>query len=204
MVLQQEVNFVNTKECEIKTMYCFLDMDGVLVDFVGGVCKAHNKPFPYNDPQNHNIFSLEDVWKISSEEVWKPCDGPTFWEDLEETPEAKNLVKAVTSTFGVENTAILTAPSQSPYCVPGKRKWIKKHFPQLQKNIIFTSAKKFLAAPGRLLIDDRNENVDEFRNGGGSAILMPRLWNRFHQVVKVNKELDMVKIQIELFEEMSC
>jgi len=42
---------------------------------------------------------------------------------------------------------------------------------------LFSWHKEKLAAPCRLLIDDRSENVKAFRDAGGSAILVPRPWN---------------------------
>lgn len=31
---------------------CFVDMDGVLADFNGGILKRHNRPDPYLEPAN--------------------------------------------------------------------------------------------------------------------------------------------------------
>jgi len=65
----------------------------------------------------------------------------------------------------------------SPYCIPGKRGWMKKYYRQLARNMIFTGAKTLLAGTGRLLIDDNDENVKTVREAGESAVLVPRLWN---------------------------
>ena len=48
-------------------MYCFLDMDGVLADFVDGVCQAHDRAFPYDDPSNYGHFDIEPLWGMSSQ-----------------------------------------------------------------------------------------------------------------------------------------
>lgn len=158
---------------------CFLDMDGILADFVGGACRAHGRDNPYtmDNPQSWGVFDLEKVWGITPEQFWAPCDGESFWDDLEEMPDAQQLYNLAVRTFGLENIAVLTSPSQSPYCVPGKRRWLKKHFPELVKKVIFTGAKGFLAGSGRYLIDDRDRNVTEFNQYGGTGILVPRMWN---------------------------
>jgi len=158
------------------------DMDGVLADFVSGAAKAHHRESPYLYPKNYGTFDIEKLWDISAQEFWAPIDamGQDFWLGLEKTPEADELVALLTERVGVESIAILTAPSDDPGCVPGKRAWIRKHYPQFSKQIIYTSAKGFLAAPTKLLIDDRDRNIDEFRRDGGQAILLPRLWNRLY------------------------
>ena len=155
-------------------------MDGVLADFVGGCLRAHGRPSPYTDPVNLGIFEIEKIWGMSAEEFWKPCDGPRFWDDLDKTPEADKIVQLVTRRLGTNNVAILTSPSMSPYCVPGKRRWMRRYFPQLAENMIFTSAKKFLAHPNAVLIDDRDDNIWDFLEFGGRAVTVPRPWNKLH------------------------
>jgi 5'(3')-deoxyribonucleotidase len=161
---------------------CLLDMDGVVADFVGGVCAAHNRPSPYDDHASRGIFDMDKLWNMSPSSFWKPCDGESFWDDLQKMPDADVIVDLAVNAFGENNIAVLTAPSMSQYCVPGKRRWMQKHYPFLAKNMIFTSAKRFLAGPDRVLIDDRNENVDSFIRAGGHGILLPRPWNRDHRL----------------------
>jgi 5'(3')-deoxyribonucleotidase len=181
-------------------MICLLDMDGVVADFVGGVCAAHNRPSPYDDPSSYGVFDMDKLWGMTSREFWKPCDGESFWDDLQKTPDADDIVSSVVNNFGLENIAILTAPSMSPYCVPGKRRWMKRHYPFLAKNMIFTSAKKFLAGPDRVLIDDRNENIESFRAAGGHGILLPRLWNRLYRMWDFS--LDHVEVNLRDLKEV--
>jgi hypothetical protein len=63
--------------------------------------------------------------------------------------------------------------------------------------MIFTAAKKFLAGPDRLLIDDRDRNVEEFVAGGGHAILLPRLHNADHRLA-CNSEAIMRTLEFRL------
>lgn len=160
--------------------FCFLDMDGVLADFVGGICRAHGRSTPYDDPHSYGIFDMEKLWGMSIEEFWSPPKedlGMEFWSGLAKTPEADQIVELAVRYFGTKNTCILTSPSQHPSCVPGKRVWMKQHYPKLANNILFGSAKRFLAGPDRVLIDDRDKNVEEFKKYGGHAIRVPRAWN---------------------------
>lgn len=159
---------------------CFLDMDGVLVDFVGGASKVHNRETPYTTEESLGVWEIETLWGISSREFWEPLEYQGFWENLEKTPEADEIVEVVCDKFGVENIAILTALSRSVFCVGEKCKWIKKHYPQFRKSMIFTKAKQFLAGSNRFLIDDKDTNISSFNQAGGWGITVPRLWNAWH------------------------
>lgn len=161
---------------------CFLDMDGVLADFVSGIHLAHNRPNIYEtDPQRSaGVFDIETLWGISTEEFWAPSCVDGFWRNLHKMPEADQIVQLVTSTFGTNNVAILTFPSDDARCVPEKKEWISHYYPDLLPNMLFGSAKKFLAGPSRYLLDDRDKNIESFRSYGGTGILVPRPWNSDH------------------------
>ena len=158
-------------------MKCFLDMDGVLSDFVGGACKAHGRTI-YDKPEHIGKFDMEKLWGISVAEFWKPTDNYDFWFNLEKTPEADRLVDLAYRSFGRENVAILTSPSLNKECIPAKRDWLKKYYPGLNKTMICAYGKGFLAGPGRVLVDDRDRNIEDFRQDGGMVVLVPRLWNK--------------------------
>lgn len=160
----------------------FLDMDGVLADFVGAVCKAHNRPDPYLDKANLGIFWFDKIWGMSQKDFFEPCNFD-FWRKLEPTREYFRIVQWAVSKVGTDNVAILTSPSQNHGCVEGKREWIKEHIPVLAGNIIFTSAKKFMSGAGRHLVDDADHNVEAWVKSGGSATLLPRPWNTKHGAV---------------------
>lgn len=159
-------------------MICFLDMDNVLVEFTGGICKVHGRPDPYEGLTKQGEFQIEKMWGITAKEFWAPSNNKEFWQHLDPTVEAEDIYLAAISLFGPQNVAILTAPSKSEWCVPGKQKWIEDHFPDMRNNIIFTRAKKFLAGPGRILVDDKDQNIEEFEEAGGEGILVPRAWNK--------------------------
>jgi 5'(3')-deoxyribonucleotidase len=159
---------------------CFLDMDGVLADFVGGVCKAHDRESPYSREESFGKFDMEGLWGISAQKFWRPTNEKGFWFNLEKTPEADRLVKLIEEIFGIENICILSSPSENMYCIPEKKEWIRKYFPQLSRNMLFGSCKQFLAKSNAVLIDDADKNVDKFKLFGGVGCLLPRPWNRLH------------------------
>lgn len=174
------VGVSSSGEIQGEEMKCFIDMDGVLADFVGAACRAHNRPWPYDDPKNLGTFEIEPAWGITPREFWKPIDalGMGFWEGLEKTEESDRIVKLAIALYGITNVCVLTSPSEDPGCVPGKRAWLKKHYPELGKNVLFGSAKHFVSGKDRLLIDDRDKNIEDFEAYGGTGILVPRPWNR--------------------------
>lgn len=177
---------------------CFLDMDGVIADFMGSLLKAHGRPDPYAIPENLGKFDTEKLWGISDKEFWAPVaeNSLEFWQTIPKTKEADEIVRVVTEEFGEENIAILTAPSKDHGSVPGKRAWIKKRYPQFYKRMIFATAgtKQFLAGPGKFLVDDKDSNFLEFNRAGGNGVLVPRPWNCQHMYQGIILELVSMEI----------
>jgi hypothetical protein len=160
----------------------FLDQDGVTDDFVGGACKVHGRQSPYFGGGNTGVFEMISAWGMTKEQFWAPIDamGEAFWLGLEKTPEADDIVGAAIDVAGKDGVAFLTAPSDDPSCVPGKRNRTAKNFPGIP--VIFANAKdkRFLAGPGRYLFDDKDSNVSDFAKAGGVGITVPRPWNALH------------------------
>ena len=173
--------------------FVFLDLDGILVDFNKGVHAAHSRPDVYTiSPDNNGLYGLAEIWGIPKKDFWEPTQQPGFWESLDKTPEADDIVNYCCEQYGGGNICILTSPSLHMACIPEKRTWMQKHYPHLAKNMLFGSEKKFLAGPDRMLIDDKNENVDSFSAHGGLGLLYPRPWNRLHS--KQMKRFDFLKL----------
>ncbi len=174
------------------TVFC--DIDGVVADFVGGACRAHGWDNPWLVPNTPwtGEFELINIFGVSKEQFWRPIDdlGQTFWRTLETTPEANELY-SLAHSFG-DDVAFLTAPSDDPSCVPGKRSWIAGNFPKTPVIFAQASAKRLLAHPKALLIDDKDSNVEEFYKAGGHAILVPRPWNKLHKL----DTLDYVRTEV--------
>lgn len=154
-------------------MKVFLDMDGVLVDFRRGVCEA----FGRDDPSTNWTF-WEDWEGVTTHDVDVKCSS-MFWEMLYCTPEGMEIEQAIRHTFGESNVYLLTTPMPNPSSGIGKLWWIKRHLPWLYtRTIISYAPKSLLAGPDTLLIDDKDENIEEFRKAGGQGILVPRPWNK--------------------------
>jgi len=149
-------------------MKCLLDMDGVLADFTGGI---FNRVRGVPEPK-------ELTWDHVRDNEWGLL-GLDFWLRLALMPAAKDIYWAAIKTFGVSNVGVLSSPVMTPGCVEGKKAWLSQHFPSLATgHIFFGSRKEFFAHPDILLVDDRDENVDNFLAAGGAALLVPAKWNR--------------------------
>ena len=158
-------------------MKVLLDLDGVLADFTGGMCRAHNRPDPWADGQNRGCYAMDELWGMTASEFWEPATEG-FWAELEPTPGAFHLVRFLEEQVGAANICILSSPSLDPGCVPGKLRWIRRHLPEYSRRFLFGPRKEFCAGtPSHLLIDDHEANVKGFREAGGTAILFPRPWN---------------------------
>lgn len=158
-----------------------LDQDGVVADFVGGCCRLFGQPYPYITPDSLGCWEIEKLFGISGHLMWEAINHTSdFWSGLAKTTEADALVNLATQTVGVNNVGILTAARMQPNVILGKNAWIRGNYPQLKDRVLVGQAKEFCAGPHRLLIDDKDSNIQKFREGGGLAILVPRHWNSAH------------------------
>lgn len=172
-------------------MKILLDLDGVLVDLVKGLCdfvdkKLEKIPWP---PGSYNCFKHIG---IDPEEFWTKQSTPEFWANLPWMPDGKDIVNFLERKFGSKNICLLTSPGNAE-SVTGKIQWIEKHLPQYKRRYLIGPEKHFCSHSNSLLIDDCNENVVKFRQEGGDAILVPRLWNcncdERHQSFEVIKKI---------------
>lgn len=160
----------------------FLDMDGVIVDFNKAVCDRFELPYP---PQVYHFFP-----KIRTQ-VDKFCTEG-FWRNLEWMYDGRDILMAIKDTLGLEKVYFLTGMMPNVESGTGKLMWIRDNLPIYRKRIILHALKvpkHFLARPDALLIDDKDENIDEFRAAGGNGILVPRPWNKAYKDSDVSSQI---------------
>jgi len=159
-------------------MKVFLDMDGVIVDFMNGAHEFHGikyDPYPYPV----NTWGFVKYTGMTDFDFWDPLDSE-FWENLNWTPDGLEIFNTVRRVCPLSDMALLSAPNMNIESTTGKIAWIRREIPQLMKRTIITNAKEMCAHPNALLIDDADHNVDLWRANGGVAILVPRIWNSRH------------------------
>lgn len=175
----------------------FLDMDEVLVDFVGGACRRwgvtveavrSNWPVgewdivpPLSKVVNAVPRGQRPDWSALTEaEFWRHIHdrGPDFWCNLEPHPWLEDLLTAVRAV--TPDWYIVSSPSRCPSSHAGKATWLKRYFGPLFDRFLLTPHKHLLAGPGAVLIDDREETVERFVAHGGRGILFPAYHNSRH------------------------
>jgi len=154
-------------------MQYFLDLDGVIVDFVGGIIKYYKLKCTEFDICAWD--SLYDWYPGTVAEFWAGIPE-SFWENLAFTPEGPAIIDLL-AREGIKAT-ILTAPPWTG--ATGKQKWIRKNLPEYfdHGRYLIGPSKTCVARPGAVLIDDAEHNIDDWVKAGGLGILVPRPWNR--------------------------
>jgi len=152
----------------------FLDMDGVLCNFIKAAHEVHGREY-IHDEYPRGCWEIADHWGIPVNDFWGGIDAKyDFWETLQPYPWMNELIDLARSAG--EEVKLLTSPSKSPLCFYGKRAWATANLPH-DIELIICKSKKLLATPNRLLIDDGDHNVKPWRAANGDAILFPQPWN---------------------------
>ena len=162
----------------------YLDMDGVLADFFGGVENLYGV--------SHWKELTSDKTKDLKKEVIDRITGTDFFATLPKFPTADSLIDMV-KTFTGGKFSINTSPLRGDHENSGKYKkvWISNNIEQPDE-IIVTGRKESYAkdkASGtpNILIDDRPVNIQRWQAAGGYGILYQA--NR-DQLTKVKKGLE--------------
>lgn len=159
----------------------FLDMDGVLADFVQAALRVHfgNEWRDVLRAWPKGAYETYDHMGITVDQFWAKINkcGADFWAGLPLFPWTDSLIKACQALGTI---CVLSSPSRHPDCVQGKLRWIRRVFGEKFRNYIFAPKqhKYLLAAPGRYLVEDSEQNAAEFvEAGGGGAVIIPQPWN---------------------------
>jgi len=159
-------------------MQIYLDMDGVLADFVSASIAAHGRDDSHDSVKTWD-YSTEQ-WEISHGKFWSACQGRSFWAGL--SPYSHHLELLEMCEAYADEVYFLTSPSSTGHaeCLAGKSDWIKAWFGGMyQKNLIPTKHKHLLAASDRVLIDDSSGNIESWVKAGGIGIGFGQPWNQY-------------------------
>lgn len=173
---------------KVQPIRILLDMDEVIADFIGGACRAWGvskdavlsawEPGIWDmQPPLTKALDLPELMTV--DQFWLPLNTVAFWEGLDRLPSALPIIELVTSV--TKDWHVVTAPSRSPSSYTGKVLWLKKLFGERFDRFAITPHKYIFAGENTCLIDDRESNLEEFKeHGGGHAILFPAHHNRLH------------------------
>jgi 5'(3')-deoxyribonucleotidase len=121
----------------------FLDMDGVLADFMGAV-----------------ILHPDYKWNK------KDIDKLEVFDKLNPIPGAIDAVTKLWESGRYDMYIATTAPWDNPDAWTHKREWVEKYFPMFKKRLIMTHHKDMLCGNKKdIIIDDRKKNGVEKWNG---------------------------------------
>ncbi len=167
----------------------YVDLDGVLADFFGGVCDLLGKE---PDPPDH-FHGLASAFGFENDsELWELIDGAgsRFWSSLDPYPWNDELLN-VAREIAREGMYIATSPSWAGSSAAGKIEWMTEHLGapgKAYRDFMIGSHKHLLAHPNAMLIDDSPEKITAWRKAGGVAVLWPQPWNTYTEVEEARAE----------------
>lgn len=134
-------------------MTIYFDLDGVLVDFVGGL-------------DEHNIPTDDKMW-----------DGvkaiPHFYSCLKPKPLMVAMFKMLSKTYNCEVLTALPKPERGINSAEqDKRDWVSKHLGSDVKvhTCLRRDKVKLCTGPTDILIDDLEDNIRNWEAAGGVGI----------------------------------
>jgi 5'(3')-deoxyribonucleotidase len=160
----------------------FLDMDGVIADWITAIELAHKRTAgAHYSGCNYRGKRLQPRdWGMEWDDFWSPCRKHKFWANIPVMPDAHEIVKIIENYFPPEDVVILSTPNFEAAAIAGKIQWLHAHFRQYYANHFFGRNKARLAHEKAILIDDDIRNIRWFERRGGQGILVPRPWNDEH------------------------
>lgn len=151
----------------MKQQTIYMDMDGVLVDFMGGAERVLGHAFDSSVIDAVNQEDRAEIVKLKEK----------FWTDLSPTPEMRPLWKIVSkySAHILSAKANWDLEAKVNHSRTGKLLWIKKHLgiPLARVHIVNRADKQLYAqseSGPNILVDDHKKNIAEFERAGGIGI----------------------------------
>lgn len=181
----------------MKIQRIYFDMDGVLVDWFGGICDLLQRDRLHEESRWPEGATTEQALQVDVDRMWNLVSrhGCDWWANLDPLPSMRELLVLFADTRA--EIGILTSPANCEHAATGKIRWLKQHLPGFVDRVHMTADKHYLARRGVLLIDDHDGNCERFRAAGGTAVLFPQVWNkkRFH----CSRQLESVRAQLRYY-----
>jgi hypothetical protein len=147
-----------TEPTQEYTMFC--DMDGVLTDFEKRFTSLN--PEKLSPAQYQTKYGIEKFWSFIDGE-----NGVKFWVGMQWMKDGKELWEYIKKY----NPILLSAPSRNNESRLGKRLWVKNNLPGVKLVLASADKKQNYSGRNKVLIDDRKDNIDQWRSQGGIGIL---------------------------------
>lgn len=169
--------FIEFSEENSKYGTIYVDMDGVLCDFIKRVKDVTGTD--YKDPDLNHMSKSETKQKINRYDK--------FWHEMPWHEGGQELWRFVAK----QNPKILSAHANwDANSIPGKYYWTKKNLniPKSQVLLVKRDQKKDYATDGNrqnILIDDYIKNIREFESAGGIGIHHTSVQNTINTLKKL-------------------
>ena len=156
--LYRQIKEQETEPAEQKYQI-FCDMDGVLCDF--------DARFKGINPEK--LSPTQYTTKYGTDKFWATIDaeGVGFWVGIKWMSDGKQLWEYISKY----NPTLLSAPSRQPSSRLGKRLWVKNNIPGAKLVLASAEKKQNYSGTNKILIDDRPDNIEQWRSKGGIGIL---------------------------------
>lgn len=188
--MSRQHSTTSAKVNPVRDLIVLIDLDGVLVDFVGAALQAHGLTAPDEWPDvEDDVYrrkkNIEKTFGIGKDEFWSPihAQGEEFWANLPLLHDGMELYHRLAENRRVK---ICTTPSEHPSSSSGKVRWMQQQFGSKFRDYVIAPMKWELAHSRAVLIDDFEDNILKFREHGGHAWLFPRPWNSRGVVVNLH------------------
>lgn len=155
------------------TLRVYLDLDGVIVDFLKKAVEVCKLPLDYTKIDKWSFWS----GFMSDNEFWDAISKyDKFWEQLELYSYSQQLVSMLYTIKDIQ-LFFCTSPGPDYHSASGKIKFLRNNDFLQHNNFVITQHKYLLANRYSLLIDDGYHNFAAFTNHGGLALLWPHVCN---------------------------
>lgn len=173
-----------------------LDIDGVVADFIGGLCSGFRKNGLALTPEDFRSWDLHQTLRTPTEMVMAHniVEEPGFCLGLDPYPESLEFIKNLQELAEVHP---LTSPwIGAPLWSAERALWCREM--GLTNYPIFARTEQKSMVRGSILIEDRAETCEAWSkaNPGGVCVLLDRPWNQtgigprtaraksYHEIIK--------------------
>ena len=142
--------------------YIFVDMDGVLTDFLKG-CESYLGHPLTNDEKGHTDYDNRKE-ELTNKRLFANLPPMVDMYDLLAYIKHTGVDWEILTAAGLVNRELV---------VYDKKYWVDKYVdPSVVVNCTFTGSQKAAyALPGNVLIDDRAKNIEAWEEAGGIGII---------------------------------